>query len=214
MTDATPIPLLVTSGNGPAECQRAVAQALALLQKEACAMGVTVDISAPPTKHGHKSAVAVLHGPAAETLARQWRGTIQWRVQSTLRPGHKRANWFIGVFDLPKPTTAPTRLRESDVTFETFRAGGAGGQHQNKTDSAVRATHRPTGLTTVARDMRSQHRNKALALRRLDDLLTAQIAADEDAQKSDQNRLHRALERGNPVRRFKGPNFREDGRAR
>jgi protein subunit release factor A len=56
-------------------------------------------------------------------------------------------------------------LAECDV--ETFRAGGPGGQHQNKTESAVRLTHRPTGVTVTARDSRSQHRNRAIALERL-----------------------------------------------
>jgi ribosome-associated protein len=50
---------------------------------------------------------------------------------------------------------------------ETFRAGGPGGQHQNTTDSAVRLVHTPTGVQVTARDSRSQHRNKAVALERL-----------------------------------------------
>jgi ribosome-associated protein len=50
---------------------------------------------------------------------------------------------------------------------ETFRAGGPGGQHQNTTESAVRLVHEPTGATVVARDERSQHRNRKLALQRL-----------------------------------------------
>jgi len=54
---------------------------------------------------------------------------------------------------------------------ETFRAGGKGGQHQNTTDSAVRLTHRPTGESVVARDERSQHRNRQIALGRLRDRL-------------------------------------------
>ena len=56
-------------------------------------------------------------------------------------------------------------LAECDV--ETFRAGGPGGQHQNKTESAVRLTHRPTGIVVTARESRSQHRNRARALDRL-----------------------------------------------
>ncbi|TVR65753.1 MAG: peptide chain release factor-like protein [Gemmatimonadales bacterium] len=50
---------------------------------------------------------------------------------------------------------------------DTFRSGGPGGQHQNTTESGVRLTHRPTGITVTARDERSQHRNRRLALSRL-----------------------------------------------
>lgn len=60
-------------------------------------------------------------------------------------------------------------LKECRV--DTFRAGGAGGQHQNTTDSGVRLTHLPTGIVVVARDHRSQHRNRQLALARLREAL-------------------------------------------
>ena len=56
-------------------------------------------------------------------------------------------------------------LKESDVSF--YRASGPGGQHRNKTETAVRIVHRPTGTTAVAADERSQSRNRALALERL-----------------------------------------------
>lgn len=54
-----------------------------------------------------------------------------------------------------------------EIRFETFTPGGPGGQHANRTSSAVRAVHIPTGLSAVARDSRSQHRNRELATERL-----------------------------------------------
>lgn len=101
-------------------------------------------------------------------------------------------------------------MHNSDVAFENFQAGGPGGQHQNTTDSAVWATHRSTGLTVVARKMRSQHRNKALAIERLQALMNAQAVADHMDLKRDQNQLHNSLERGNPVRCFKDTAFHEE----
>ena len=209
MTAFRHISLLVTSGSGPAECQQAVAGVLKVMRHEAELLAVDFDANGLRTKHGYKSAVILISGPDADTFASNWRGTIQWRAQSNLRQTHKRANWFIGVFDLPAPLQTPERIQASEVTFDTFRAGGPGGQHQNTTDSAVRATHRPTGLVAVAREERSQHRNKALAFERLQLLITAQAAADEATQKASRNGLHYALERGNPLRRFKGRDFRE-----
>lgn len=55
----------------------------------------------------------------------------------------------------------------SQCRVDTFRSGGKGGQHQNTTESGVRLTHRPTGIVVTARDERSQHRNRSLALERL-----------------------------------------------
>lgn len=60
-------------------------------------------------------------------------------------------------------------LDECDV--QTFRAGGKGGQYQNKTESAVRLVHRPTGITVISRDERSQYLNKSICLERLEEKL-------------------------------------------
>ncbi len=74
----------------------------------------------------------------------------------------------------PDPELPPDyKVPEDNVTLltecriETFRAGGPGGQHQNKTESGVRLTHLPTGISVTARDSRSQHRNRRIAVDRL-----------------------------------------------
>lgn len=211
MSSSTDICLLITSGNGPGECHQAVAGILHRMQEEAEIAGLELDVSATPAIHGLKSAVVVLYGGGARAFADRWCGAIRWRAKSTLRPHHKRANWFVGVFLLVTQTDKAMTIRPHEVTFESFRAGGPGGQHQNTTNSAVRATHGPTGLVAVAREMRSQHRNKALAMDRLNALLQAQATADQEINKNDQNQLHNALERGNPVRCFKGTAFYEEG---
>lgn len=63
------------------------------------------------------------------------------------------------------PSDDDALLRQCRV--DTFRSGGKGGQHQNTTESGVRLTHRPTGVVVTARDERSQHRNRQIALERL-----------------------------------------------
>ena len=140
-------------------------------------------------------------------FARPWIGAIQWVAQSPLRPHHKRKNWFIGVFELPALPDAPKALAIHDVRFEAFRAGGPGGQHQNKTESAVRATHIASGLSVVAREERSQHRNKALALERIAALLRLQGELQAITAQNDAHAAHDRLERGHPVKRFKGTAF-------
>lgn len=75
------------------------------------------------------------------------------------------------------------QIANSDLRIDTFRASGAGGQHVNRTDSAVRLTHIPTGIVVECQDDRSQHRNKAKAL----DLLQAKILAKE--QEKQQNEI-------------------------
>lgn len=201
--------LLITSGRGPAECRIAVAKFINVLRREADALGLDVDIiqGAGVDRAGPASVIAVLYGDGAAEFAADWTGSIQWIAKSPLRPHHKRKNWFIGVFDLPPMPESMDTLDEAEVRFETFRAGGPGGQHQNTTESAVRAVHKLSGLSAISRDERSQHRNKAVALKRLEELLKLREDIAALAERQSVQETHDQLERGQPVRRFKGARF-------
>lgn len=199
------VPLLISSGDGPGECQQAVALAVERLGDEAAALGVTLDADIVPGRDGPKSVTVLLAGKHAEDLAARWIGTILWKAKSNLRPGHKRRNWFIGIFRLPHES----KVCAGQIRYETFRAGGPGGQHQNTTDSAVRAICVETGLSTIARDGRSQHRNKTLATERLVQLRAAVVETMNTRNTRKSNLLHHNLERGNPKRVFHGERFRE-----
>jgi len=204
------IRLLLTSGRGPAECRIALSLACAALKAEAEAHGIEIDCVAgnDPDGYGAASAMVLLHGGGADVIAQTWTGTIQWVAPSSVRPHHKRKNWFVGVVRLSPMPLAPQPVATHEVRFETLRAGGPGGQHQNKTESAVRATHLPTGLTVVAREERSQARNKAVALERLAALVKAGGELKALADRQITQAAHDQLERGRPVRCFFGPNFR------
>jgi peptide chain release factor len=195
--------LLITSGCGPAECRLALARALKQMQREASAASLDMDVvsGAEPDKHGPGSVIVILSGDGAERFAASWVGTAQWVAQSPLRPNHRRKNWFVGIFKLDE-TSAPQALREGDVRFETLRAGGPGGQHQNTTDSAVRAVHTPTGYAVVARSERSQHRNKAAALARLQDMLAQRVELERMQADKAAWEAHKKLERGGAVRKL------------
>ncbi len=198
--------LLISSGNGPGECRQAVAHVLRRMQAEAAEAGVMLDIAERAGKHGPASAVAVLSGTGAESLATRWQGVVLWRCPSHLRPRHKRKNWFVQIFRLPAPVRAE-EIDPKEVDMTAIRAGGPGGQHQNKTSSAIRATWR--GYAVVVRDQRSQHQNRRLALQRLQALADADAMEALAARQGKAHWLHHQLQRGDPARVFEGPQFEQ-----
>jgi peptide chain release factor len=190
--------------SGSAECAWAVARVLEKLRESATESGIetrVVEFEPGPEGGTLSSALIALKGPEAEVFAASWRGTVQWIGPSPFRPTHKRRNWFVAVERITE--AGETEFNARDVRFETMRASGPGGQHVNRTESAVRVTHSPSGLQAVASEERSQFRNRKLALARL-----AQKIREQDERRTKEGKekrwlAHREVERGNPVRIFR-----------
>lgn len=202
--------LQITSGSGPEECRWVVSQLVSYLIDRASnhkfhtALIETVPGNVPGTL---SSAVIAMEGENTLTeFVSAWEGTIQWIGTSMFRPDHKRRNWFVSV-----KVFEPVRqedLRAEDIRVECMRSSGPGGQHANTTETAIRVTHTPTGLSAISQEERSQHLNKKLARARLEELLRLK----EHQARTDLNHKcwnqHRSIERGNAVHVFTGKRFR------
>ncbi|MDQ0464254.1 peptide chain release factor [Caulobacter ginsengisoli] len=197
--------LHLTSGQGPQECRWVVAQLAAAYAREAEAYGVVCEVLEGFEDHP-SSLLMRVSGDQAPAFVAGRTGTVLWIGDSPFRPGHNRRNWFVGVALAPEPDLVPD-LKAEDIDYQTLRASGPGGQHVNKTDSAVRATHRPTGLVATAQEQRSQHANRKLARLKLAMMIEEQRGASRDKARRSQWSLHQQLERGNPVRTYRGVRF-------
>lgn len=203
MTEAI---LHLTSGKGPDECRWVVAQLAKAFADEAARIGVTCEVLDAQDELPASLLISV-SGDGALAFVRERTGTILWIGESPFRPRHKRRNWFVGVALAPVPEDVPD-LRDSDIDFQAMRASGPGGQHVNKTDSAVRAIHRPTGLVATAQEQRSQHANRKLAKLKLAMVLEERRSGATEQVRQEQWSVHQQLERGNPVRTYDGPKFK------
>ncbi|MGQ3114412.1 MAG: peptide chain release factor 1 [Hydrogenophaga sp.] len=135
----------------------------------------------PSELGGYKEVVLRIAGPGAYGRLRfESGGHRVQRVPATETQGRIHTS-AATVAVMPEPDeTQAVQLNPSELRIDTFRASGAGGQHINKTDSAVRVTHLPTGITAECQDGRSQHSNKAKALQ----VLTARLQEKDRSERA------------------------------
>jgi peptide chain release factor 2 len=112
----------------------------------------------------------------------------------------RRHTSFAGLSILPEIEDAKIEINDADLRIDTYRAGGAGGQHVNKTDSAVRITHVPSGIVTQCQNERSQGQNKATAMKMLKARL---LQKQEDERKAHENSIEKKkIEWGSQIRSY------------
>jgi len=197
-----PVHLLLSAGRGPQECTWAVAQLVRRLEAGAGRDGLTTRRveTVPGERPGTFLSVLVrISGTGAARFAASWTGTLCWQAASPYRTSAGRKNWYV-IAQPCEVDAAHTAFAEADVDIVGCRTGGPGGQHRNKASTAVRATHRPTGIVVVADTERQFSQNRRLALERIRARLEQGDRAADRAVITGRRQIHDALVRGNPTR--------------
>ncbi len=157
----------------------------------------------PGEEAGIKSATLYIKGEYAYGFLRSETGVHRLVRISPFDSNARRHTSFASVSVMPEAEEdIEIALEDKDMRIDTFRASGAGGQHVNKTDSAVRITHFPTGIVVTCQNERSQHKNKAMALKVLKSKLYELQKREQDERLAEIAGDRKRIEFGSQIRSY------------
>ena len=188
----------ISAGQGPSECQLAVAKLYEALNKECGDLELISE-----TKGCEKGCFDSIRFRTGKDLS-SLEGTVLWICKSPFRKNHKRKNWYVDVSIIPEQTEAASG---EEYRIEKFHCGGKGGQNVNKVETGVRIIHLPTGIVSQSTEERSQFQNKQRAMEKLQEKLVGLQKEKEAEQVNAAWREHTRIVRGNPVRVYEGKDF-------